>query len=78
MTGVLSQNLNSDVLMMESAEDWYRCDGAELLRTPKIGCVLVQRKMRADLIIIGSVPFQNPTQLRLGERDQMIETFAPN
>jgi hypothetical protein len=21
--GVLSQNLNSDVLMMESAEDWY-------------------------------------------------------
>ncbi len=28
--GVLSQNLNPDVLMMEPAEDWYCCDGAEL------------------------------------------------
>jgi hypothetical protein len=24
---VPSQNLNADVLMMESPEDWYRCDG---------------------------------------------------
>ena len=37
-----SQNLNPDVLMMESAEDWYRCDGAELLRAPKIRRILVQ------------------------------------
>jgi hypothetical protein len=29
------QNLNPDVLMMEPAEDWYRCDAAELLRPPK-------------------------------------------
>jgi hypothetical protein len=30
------QNLNPDVLMMEPAEDWYRCDAADLLRPPKI------------------------------------------
>jgi len=66
---MLSQNLNSDVLMMESTEDWYRRDGAELLRTPKIRCVLVQRKMRADLIVIGSVLLQNATQLRFVEHD---------
>ncbi len=39
---VLSQNLNPDVLMMESAEDRYRSDAAELLRALKIRRVLVQ------------------------------------
>jgi hypothetical protein len=34
--------------------------------------------MRADLVVIGSVIFQNATQLRLVEHDQMIESFAPN
>src|SRR5260221_12525691 len=60
---LLNQNLNSDLLMMDSSEDWYRCDGAELLWTRKIGCVLVLRKMRADVIIIVCVPFQNQTHL---------------
>jgi hypothetical protein len=36
------QNLNPDVLMMEPAEDWYRCDAAELLRPPKIRSILIQ------------------------------------
>ena len=39
---VLSQNLNPDVLMMQPAQDWYRCDGAELLRSPKIRRILIQ------------------------------------
>jgi hypothetical protein len=39
---VLSKNLNPDILVMESAEDWYRCDGAELLSAPKIRRILVQ------------------------------------
>lgn len=30
------QNLNPEVLMMEPAEDWHRCDATELLRPPKI------------------------------------------
>ena len=75
---VLSQNLNSDILMMESAEDWYRCDAAELLRASKIRRILVQRKMRPDLVVIGSVVLQNPTQLRFVEHEQVIEAFAPN
>ena len=64
--------------MMESAEDWYRCDGAELLRVPKIRCILVQREMRADLIVIRSVILQHATQLRFVKHDQVIEAFAPN
>ena len=36
------QNLNPDVLMMEPAEDWYRCDAADLLRPPKIWSIFIQ------------------------------------
>jgi hypothetical protein len=36
------QNLNSDVLMMEPAEDWYRCSAAVLLSPSKIWSIFVQ------------------------------------
>ncbi len=72
------QNLNPDVLMMKAAEDWYRCDAADLLRPPKIRRILVQREMRPDLVVIGSAILQNATQLRFVEDDQVIEAFAPN
>jgi hypothetical protein len=39
---VPSQNLNPDVLMMKPAEDWYCCDAADLLRTPKIRSTFAQ------------------------------------
>ena len=39
---VLSQNLNPDVLMMKSTEDWYGCDAAEPLWAPQIGRILCQ------------------------------------
>jgi hypothetical protein len=61
---VLSQNPNPDVSMMESAEDWYRCDAADLLRAPKIGQILFQSEMRADLVVIRREILQNATQLR--------------
>ncbi len=35
------QNLKPQVLMMEPAEDWYRCNAAELLRPAKIWSVLI-------------------------------------
>jgi hypothetical protein len=34
--------LNPDVLMMKPAEDWYRCDAAELLRPAKIRSIFIQ------------------------------------
>jgi hypothetical protein len=36
------QSLNPDVLMMEPAEDWHRCNAAGLLRPPKIWSVFVR------------------------------------
>lgn len=40
--GVLIQNLNPDVSMMEPAEDRYRCDAAERLGPPKIWSIFIQ------------------------------------
>jgi hypothetical protein len=41
-TTVPSQNLNLDVLMMKSAENWYCFDMADLLQAPKIRRILLQ------------------------------------
>jgi hypothetical protein len=37
-----SQDLNPDILVMQPAQNWYCCDGAELVRAPKIRRILVQ------------------------------------
>jgi hypothetical protein len=41
-TAVPSQNLNRNVLMMQLAEDWDRCDAAELVPPPELWSVLLQ------------------------------------
>jgi hypothetical protein len=64
--------------MMKPAEEWYCCDAADLLRTPKIRRILVQSEMCPNLIVIGSVIPQNATQLRFVEHDQVIEAFPPD
>ena len=46
------------------------------MRAPKIWCILVQREMCSDLVVIGSVVLQDTTQLRLVEHDQVIEARA--
>ena len=52
-TGVLSQN--PDVLVMQPIQNRDGCDGAALLRAPKIRRILVQQEMRPNLVVIGSV-----------------------
>src|SRR5208337_3650518 len=51
------QNLNPNVLTMESAEDWYCCDAADLLRPPKIRSIFMR-------IIQPEFPFSISTDTR--------------
>jgi hypothetical protein len=39
---IRGQNLNTDVLIIKPAEDWYCCDMADLQRAPKMRRILVQ------------------------------------
>jgi hypothetical protein len=48
---VPGQNLNSDVLMMQPSKDRNRGDAADLLRSPKIRSIFIQREMRPDLCV---------------------------
>jgi hypothetical protein len=50
---VLGRNLNPYILVVQPTQNWYGCDGAGLLRAPKIGRILFQGEMRADLVVIG-------------------------
>jgi hypothetical protein len=49
---VLSQNLNPDILMMQPAKDWNRCDASGLLRAPKVRSIFIQRKMGPNFVVI--------------------------
>ena len=64
---VPSQNLNPDILMMEPAEDWYRCDSADILSRPKIRSIFIQREMGSDFVVILSVDLQHAAQVRFAE-----------
>jgi hypothetical protein len=52
ITVVLSQNLNPDILMMQPAKDWNRCDASGLLRAPKVRSIFIQRKMGPNFVVI--------------------------
>ena len=58
---------------MESAEDRYRRDTADLLRRPKIRSIFVQREMASDFVVIRSVGLQDILQVRFAEHDDVIE-----
>ncbi len=59
--------------MMEPAEDWYRCDAADLLRPAKIRSIFVQLDMGPDLIVVRSVSLQDSAQVRFAEHDEVVE-----
>jgi hypothetical protein len=64
--------------MMDPAEDRYRCDAAELLGSPTIWSILIQREMSSDLVVIRSISLQDTAQMRLAEHDEVVERFAPD
>ena len=73
---VLTQNSNSDVVMMKTTEHGQRGDVAEKLCTPEVWGVFIQCQVGPDLVIVRSVALQDTTQVRLAEHDDMIETFT--
>jgi hypothetical protein len=71
------ENLNSDVLMMEPAEDRYRSDATDLLLPPELRSIFIQWEMGPDVIVVWSVSLEDTAQVRLAEHDEVIERFAP-
>src|SRR5262249_57939169 len=59
----------------EDHEDGSRCNGAGALNCPMERRIFVERVMNSRHIIIGSILPKDPTEVRLPENDQVVETF---
>ncbi len=73
---MLTENSNSDVVMMKTTEHGKGNDVAAKLCAPGVGGVFIQCQMGPDLVVARSVALQDTTQVRLAEHDDMIETFT--
>ena len=69
------QKLDSAILVMKSAEDRLRCDGAEALNGAMERGVLVQRSVGPRLIIVGSIGAYDPAQVRFPEHDDVVQAL---
>ena len=49
---------------------------ARRLDRPWLGRILAQREMRARLVIVRKVSFQNSMEMALAEDDHVVETFS--
>ena len=57
---VCTENLNPDIVVMESAEDGERFDASGPLNRASNRRILVQRSTRSDVVVIACVRSQNP------------------
>jgi hypothetical protein len=75
---VAGQNLNADILMMQTTENRDRDNGAGRLGASTVRGLLIQRDVGSDLVVVGRVGPENATQVRLAGYHKMIEAFAPD
>jgi hypothetical protein len=73
---VPSENSDSRISMVQSAEDRLRNDLPEPLNRARAGCVLPKRKMSPRPIIIAGVLRQNAPEVLLVEHDHMVGALA--
>jgi len=72
------RNSNSHVQMMKSAEKWRRQNATNGMYCSRRRRVLVDRKVRASLVIVGRVRSQQMAEMPLAEHDNVVKTFPPD
>src|SRR3981189_1970534 len=64
--------------MMKSAEKWRRQNANNGMYCSRRRRVLVDRKVRASLVIVGRVRSQQMAKMPLAEHDNVVKTFPPD
>ena len=72
------RNSNSHVQMMKSAEKWRRQNATNGMYCSRRRRVLVDRKVRASVVIVGRVRSQQMAEMPLAEHDNVVQTFPPD
>ena len=61
---------------MKSAEPGGRCDASHCLHWSMERTILVERKVRANLVVIGATICQQMAKVAFAEHHDMVEAFA--
>src|ERR1700716_548283 len=64
--------------MMKSAEKWRRQNATNGMYCSRRRRVLVDRKVRASLVIVGRLRSQQMAKMPLAEHDNVVKTFPPD
>src|SRR5437667_10653286 len=64
--------------MMKSAKKWRRQNATNGMYCSRRRRVLVDRKVRASLVIVGRVRSQQMAEMPLAEHDNVVKTFPPD
>src|ERR1700681_482551 len=72
------RNSNSHVQMMKSAEKWRMENATNGIYCSRRRRVLVDRKVRASLVIVGRVRSQPMAKMPLAEHANVVKTFPPD
>ena len=63
---------------MKSAKDGAQTNDTGALYRPRDWSILVQRAMRSDAVVVMGIRFQNPTQMRLAQNNDVVQTLTPD
>ncbi len=62
--------------MVEAAENWPSSDASLILDRSPCGSVFGQRQVSAGAIVIIGVLFEDPSKMRLAQRDDVVKALA--
>ena len=74
-----TENLNTGVVVMKSAQDGKWPDHTGSLNWARNGRILIQGQVRPRLIIVAKIEFQNPAQICLAQDNDVVpHIFTPD
>jgi hypothetical protein len=72
------RKLNSDVLMVQSSEEWLGNNAANCLDRPRNRRILAQRQVRASLAVISLIRFEQVAQMPLAKHNDIVQAITPD
>src|SRR5215469_6506989 len=75
---VLVANSNSNILVMESAQDWYGHDAAGFADLTPNRRILLQRQVCPDLVVVFLIRKEQVAKMSLAKHDDVIKTLPPD
>jgi predicted lipoprotein len=69
---------NSNELMVQSSEVRLGNDAANGLNSPQNWCILVQRQVRTNLVVISSVRLEQVAKVRLTKHNDIVQAIPPD